>query len=300
MKNGLLIFDGRHLLWRTSDAFSDLCVEINDEVIGTGGVYGFLSVASRIHQKYKGKVIVAWEGRNNFRYKLYPSYKKREEPTPERLELIKDMKEQEQRIKLLLRSMGVDQYYGVGCEADDVIGRLCKDNRKKNIVVYSGDSDLHQLANKKGTTIIAAPGYRGRPDKVYDYNAVEEKHEVKAEMIPDLKALAGDSSDTIPGIKGIGQKTAASLINEYGDIEKIIESAENKTWEKFERFRKTIAESKEELRLFKKLTTIKTNAKIKRIKTKRKQKDVVKQLMIYRFSSLLIASELKLLMKMGK
>lgn len=302
VKASTLIFDGRHMLWRTVDAFGMLSTEVGGEEIGTGGIYGFLSVALRIHQRYGGQTIIAWEGTNNFRYKLYPEYKKKDEPDQERLEFISDMAEQELRLKAILRAMGVEQYSGVGCEADDVIGRLATEHAassKQRVIIYTGDSDLRQLVD--GDITVVAPGRKGK-DAVYYEGAVFDKHGVHACHLADLKALAGDSSDNIPGIRGIGPKTAANLIAHYGDVEGIIKAAQDgpEGWKGPERFRQTIVDSAEDVRLFKKLTTIKTDAGMKAIKPIRSQKRVVQYLTLYKFRSLVAPIELNGLMRMGR
>jgi len=303
MKADIIILDGRHLLWRTVDAFGMLSAELGDVEVATGGIYGFLSVAIRIHQRYGGRVIVAWEGRNNFRYKLYPEYKKKSEPDEERLEFIQEMIDQETRLKAILRAIGVDQYRGIRCEADDVIGSLAHyyAEAKRRVVIYTGDSDLRQLVDDLVT--VVAPGRRGN-DTVFDEEAVIAKHEVSPPRLADLKALAGDSSDNIPGVKGVGPKTAAKLINAYGDIEDVIHAAKingaaKPPWPVAERFREAIAEVEDDIRLFKKLTLIDGQRQMRRIEPKRDKKRVIRQLMAYKFRSLMAPAELNELMRMG-
>ena len=302
MRADLLIFDGRHLLWRTSDAFRELSAEVGDDVIGTGGMYGFLSIATKIHQRYGGESVVAWEGHGNFRRDLYPDYKKKAEPDEDTLALIHDMAKQEKRLKAMLRLMGVRQYYGDGCEADDVIGRLAKEasERDQIVIIYSGDSDLRQLVNDKVYT--ASPGFRGSQDTLYDKEAVLDKHGVPPGYIADLKALSGDNSDNIPGIRGIGPVTAAKLVQSFGPVGKIIkaaESGEKIKWPVAERFKEPIINGADDIRLFKKLTTIRTDMPWKEITPKRDKALLTKHLMAYRFRSLLASSEMCELMGMA-
>lgn len=303
MKADVLILDGRHLLWRTVDAFGMLSAELGDEEVATGGIYGFLSVAIRIHQRYGGRVIVAWEGKNNFRYKLYPEYKEKSEPDEERLGFIREMIDQEMRLKSILRAIGIDQYKGIRCEADDVIGRLAHRyaDDYQHVVIYTGDSDLRQLVSSSVT--VVAPGRRGN-DTVFRSETVFEKHGVWPCHLADLKALAGDGSDNIPGIRGVGPVTAAKLINAYGDVEAVIKAAKNpdvakSPWPVAERFREPIAEARDDIRLFKKLTNIDGKREMKRIEPKRDKKRVIRQLMAYKFRSLMAPAELNELMKMA-
>jgi len=303
MKADTLIVDGRHALWRTSDAFKMLSAEVGDEVIGTGGMYGFLCLMTRIHQKYGGKTIIAWEGKNNFRKVLYPSYKEKGDIDEEQLAMIEDMREQERRLKGMLRCMGVEQYHGVRCEADDVIGRLSVEKSKNEsdlVVIYSGDSDLRQLVTEN--VVVAAPGYRGAPDVLYDQEQVVDKHGVVPGHVADLKALSGDSSDNIPGVKGIGPKRAVQLIDCYGDVEGVIRGAygtEAVDWPLSEKFKNVILQSENEIRLFKELTTIRTDMSMKAVATKRSKSMLLKHFAAYHFSSLMAKGEMYGLMRIA-
>lgn len=299
----LLVLDGRHLLWRTSDAFRDLVAEVDGETIPTGGMYGFLSVAIRIRQRYTGRAVVAWEGKNNFRLSLYPKYKgKDEEPTAERLEMISEMTQQERRLSELLTVMGVDQYSGKGCEADDVIGRLAREARERGerVVLYSGDSDLRQLVCDKVTAV--SPGMRG-PDAVYNEAAVEARHHVPPNLLAQLKAVAGDASDNIPGARGIGPVTAAKLLNHFGSLNVLLEAAEecaDSDWPSTPRHKRLIQEAADDIRLYYKLTRIRTNKPWIRRAGRANQQAVVDALVAYKFRSLIAPAELHALMSLGK
>ena len=109
-----------------------------------------------------------------------------------------DIEKQQKRVQALLRRIGVEQLVAIHCEADDVIGTLCEQNKNKRIIIFSADSDMRQLVNNWVT--VVSPG-KGR-DTVYNTRSVENKHQIRPKSIPDLKALAGDSSDGIPGITG--------------------------------------------------------------------------------------------------
>jgi DNA polymerase-1 len=312
MKTDLLIIDGRHLLWRTADAHSDLSAEVDGEVIPTGGIYGFLNVALKIHNAYGGKVVVAWEGdRNNFRVGLYPAYKKRNEPVdPAKIEVISEMAGQEKHLKRILAMMGVRQYAGVGCEADDVIGRLATEvaARGKRVFIYSGDSDLRQLI-ADGSIWTLSPGHGAkRQDKLYDVDATIERHGVHPKQLPQLKALSGDASDNIPGVRGIGPKTAAELVMRYGTLDAIIQAAFQNIggplpegWPVPVRHRDAIVAQgvADQLQMYLKLTTIKVDCDMSNIPTCRRQADVVEELKRFKFRSLASPAELYGLMRMG-
>jgi DNA polymerase I len=303
MKCDALIVDGRHALWRTSDAFKMLSAEVNGETIGTGGMYGFLCLMTRIHQKYGGKITVAWEGKNNFRHEVYPEYKKRAPMDAEQAAIVEDMRSQEKRLMAMLRLLGVEQFYGSGCEADDVVGRLSKEYRDQGdfVIIYSGDSDLRQLVDE--TVWVASPGYGGSKDTLYDQQKVRDRHGVVPGYISDLKALAGDSSDNIPGIKGIGPKYATSLINAYGDVENIIAAAKGKSntaWPISERHRDGILLNVDDLRMYKKLTTVYRDMPMKEIKIKPDKSMLIKHFQAYHFTSLLATGEMHELLSLTR
>lgn len=300
MKADTLIFDGKHLLWRCADAFNTLSYEVEGEEIGTGAIYGWLSCAMRVRMRYGGRAIVAWEGSNNFRYKLYPEYKAKDEPDEEKRLFLEDMKKQEKRLKAVLRAIGMPQFLANGGEADDVIGTLAARHEMahRRVVIYSGDSDLRQLVTSKIS--VVSPGFKGKETMYGDSAAVKEKHGVDPMLIPDLKALAGDNSDNIPGMPGIGDKRAVQAIQECGDIDEIITAAKSgKPIGIPERFRAVLIDNEESLRLYKRLTTINLGVGMDAIKPKRSRKRVAQYFMAYGFRSLMEAPEMEAVMALG-
>lgn len=311
-KNHVTIVDGRNLLWRNADAFSELSAHVDGEEINTGGMYGFVSALLRVKARYRGRVIVAWEGTNNFRYTLYPDYKRKRsdgERTKDQEELIQEVRASEGRLNELLSAAGVRQYYGIDCEADDVMGTIALACRERglNVTIYTGDSDLRQLA--RPGILIASPG-RGK-DVIFDAEAVKERHGVSPEQLPLLKAMAGDSSDGIPGLHGIGEKTAAALVSLYGSLTAINRAAAfgsmhnikklsgSVDWPVAERFKNIVWEGREQTELFLKLTTIKTDVKLKPVPVDADRKEVIRLLNAYKFRSLSSASELLEIMGLG-
>jgi DNA polymerase-1 len=302
MRGDLLVLDGRHLLWRTSDAFKDLSATVDGEEMSTGGMYGFLTCAIRIHSKFGGRAVVAWEGKNNFRFDLFPGYKGRGgEPDQDRLNIIAEMDAQEQHLIKMLSLIGVEQYRGVACEADDVIGRLAREGaaRGETVIVYSGDSDLRQLV--RPSVFVVAPGFRS--DTLYDAQAVEKKHGVPPRLIAQLKALAGDHSDKIPGAPGIGAVTAAKLLNHYGSLRRVLLASfrPEGTWPETPRRRKLISDSWADVLLYYKLTRIRTNLDWELIPAQPGSPgDLTEALLRYKFASLVHPSEKKALWDMAK
>ena len=148
---------------------------------------------------------------------------------------------------------------------------------------------------------MIAPGHNGKPETVYGYEEVAIKYGVRPNRIRDLKAIAGDSSDNIPGINGIGPKYAIKLINCYDGLDGILKAVVDKEegWPINEKFRTIMAGSIEKLKLFRNLTTIRTDCDMVLIKPEKSQKKLIKHLKKYKFVSLLSAQELGVLMKMG-
>ena len=262
-KYGLVIVDGRHLLHRGNDVHPD--TESRDGK-PAGGIYGFLVSLAGIIQRHGGPVAVAWEGRDNFRYTLYPAYKSaRHDRVPPELtaEMHESLKLQEGRLQHILRALGIPQYRGVGGEADDVMATLATMAvaRGETVLIYTGDSDLRQLV---GPGIVVAAPATGKDlgDKVYaTAEDVEARHEVAPCQLADLKALAGDTSDSIPGVVGVGNKTAAALLKVYGTVEAVVASASNGRvgWPEGTRFAKaadSIKLAAPEVAIFKRLTTL--------------------------------------------
>jgi len=298
------------MLYRTSDAFKTLSAEVGGEEIGCGGMYGFLNVAVKLFRRYcKGKVYVAWEGKRskNFRRELYPDYKNKGEPDPEKLEFLQDMGEQEKRLKAMLRAMGVRQFKGANCEADDVIAWLAWEAQAagKNTIVYTGDSDLRQLVHgdaKAPRIAVISPGFKAK-DVVYDTaESVKAKHGVAPELLADLKALAGDNSDNIPGVRGCGPKTAATLLNTYGSLDGVLAKAKNgaEDWPVADRFKGMISEMEGDIRLYRRLTGLLDAPEVIEIPRRRSQKTLVRHFQAYKFRSLIVPSELMDLMRMGE
>lgn len=306
-----LIIDGRHSLFRATDKHQMLSVKIDGVDVPTGGTYGFLNIIIRTHAIYGGRVIVAWEGRraDNFRTKLYPAYKRRnEEMTLDKSEFIDEMILQERLLKTFLCSMGVAQYAASGGEADDVIGRLATHvfGREKNVYIYSGDSDLRQLVTEDNGAWIKTVSHNKGPnsrggDKVYGIDEVIDKHGVPPSLIADLKALSGDSSDNIPGVKGIGPIMAAKLLNKYGNLDGVLDAASRHAvdWPVNVRFADLIHELSPQVRLYRQLTGLKLDISMTEIAPNKSQADLVELLKLYRFRSLIHAAELNALMKMG-
>lgn len=301
----MIIFDGRNMLWRAHSVFQTLSAELPDgEVIPTGGMYGFLSLAAMKWRKFGGRALVAWEGNSNYRYKVYPAYKKKDvkQEDPFREQLLSEIDIQEIRLKAVLRAMGVEQYKAVGGEADDVLATLAlrhvEAKAGNRAIIYTGDSDLRQMVGNG--IVVVAPGNKNQDAEYMVGDQVVAKDLVEPALLPDMKALSGDTSDNIPGIAGIGPATAQKLINKYGALEEIIKAAPSDGgWPIAERFREKITNEEKNLRLYKRLATVMVDCDMKLIKPKRDKLKVLGYLRQYRFASLLAPLELSSLMKMA-
>jgi len=301
LRPDFIVLDGKNLLWRNADAHKTLSTVVDGKEIATGGVYGFLNAASRISNRYHAPVVVAWEAKGtiNFRFKLFERYKERDY-SPEYEEIHEEMDDQQATVEKLMVALGVRQYRAVEAEADDVMGRLAVSGYRagKTVLLYSNDSDVRQLVNDR--VFVCAPD-RGK-DQIFDADAVEEKHGVPPRLLAALKAMAGDSSDRIPGAPGIGPKTAAVILNHYGSLKKALKGARDQDldWPTTERYRKIVSDSASEVLLYYKLTKISKFLRVEAIEPRRDTKEVVRILKSLKMMSLTFPGELNQLIRMAK
>ncbi len=216
-ENTLMLIDGNSLLYR---AFYALPLLNTKEGIYTNGVYGFLTMFNRVTKEVNpSHIVVAFDrDRHTFRNESYSEYKANRSAAPD--ELIGQF----QLLRDTLELLNVSYVEVQGYEADDIIGTLSKAAEAAGMksIILTGDGDALQLVSentlvymtKKGITEIA----------IYDPAMVREKWEVEPEQMIEIKALMGDSSDNIPGVPGVGPKTAIKLIKEYGSLEKLYEN----------------------------------------------------------------------------
>ena len=214
MSEKIVLIDGHSILNRAFYGLPDLT---NSEGRHTNAVYGFLNILFKILEEEKPQYLtVAFDlHAPTFRHKMFAEYKgTRKPPLPEFREQVPLMKE-------VLKAMGVTCVELEGYEADDLLGTIAKRSEKKGIDVslVSGDRDLLQLASKK--ILIRIPKTKGGKTTIEDYHEdrVMDEYLVTPTEFIDVKALMGDASDNIPGIPGVGEKTATKIIAEYKSIE---------------------------------------------------------------------------------
>ncbi|MDE7106819.1 MAG: DNA polymerase I, partial [Clostridiales bacterium] len=210
-KDSLIVIDANSLVNRAFFAMPAMTTTRGEPI---GAVYGFTTMLIKLLEQYRPKYVAATFDVHapTFRHKMTPLYKATRKPMPT------DLKAQMSVLKNLLADMNIKMYEMAGYEADDLIGTIA---RRSGVFTYilTGDRDSLQLVNpnthalltKKGITEILAVS----PDNV------EEVFGVPADRVVDFKALAGDSSDNIPGVAGIGEKSAVELIRTYGTLDGI-------------------------------------------------------------------------------
>ncbi len=190
----------------------------------------------------------------NFRHDIYPDYKANRSEMPE------EMQEQLVHLWEILDFMNMPVIKKNGVEADDIIGTLAKNAKDKGLCTFivSGDKDFTQLVDED--ILLYAPGMRKTPDPIiYDAAKVEKKWGVPPQKIIDFLGLMGDSSDNIPGVAGVGPKTAAKLLLDYGTIENVLENAQNITNKRVQR---GLSENSDNAIMSKKLVTIITDVEL--------------------------------------
>ena len=222
----LMIMDGHAMVHRSFRAISTqrhLTVNATGEDVT--GVYGFANVFLRaINEWNPAYCAIAFDTpAPTFRHKQFPAYKAQREATPE------ELRPQFGRVKQLMEAFGVAVFELDGWEADDVIGTLSAQAEKMGLdsVILTGDRDTFQLISTR-VRVDLASSIQDR--KVYDEAALSERYSgLTAAQQTDFKALVGDSSDNIPGVPKVGEKTAIALLNEYRDLEGIYEHLDEVT-----------------------------------------------------------------------
>lgn len=252
MMKTLLLIDGNALMHRAYHALPAFTTKAG---IPTNAVYGFLSILHKaITDSRPQYLIVCFDTPvPTFRKKLFQEYQSHRPKIEDQLSI------QFPTVKEGLDKAGIIHLEKEGYEADDVIGTISKLFAEKNnrVLILSGDKDILQLVNDRILVITPQLGF-GK-EKIYDAGGVKERFGIKPNQIPDFKALMGDQSDNYKGAKGIGPKTAAKLLNEYGSIDNIfkhLNSIESKVRDLLKTHKKNILMSH-------KLATILTNVEVK-------------------------------------
>ncbi|WP_307794905.1 DNA polymerase I [Alkalihalobacillus sp. BA299] len=244
--NKLVLVDGNSIAYR---AFFALPLLNNEKGVYTNAVYGFTMMLLKIIEEEKPThMVVAFDaGKTTFRHETYGEYKSGRQKTPG------ELSEQFPLIREVLDAFQISRYEIENYEADDIIGTLAKQAEKEDwsVSVYSGDKDLLQLVSPKVTVTLSRKGITNVD--TYDEQAIAEKYGITPEQIIDMKGLMGDSSDNIPGVPGIGEKTAVKLLKEYATVENVLASIDKISGKKM---KERLEEHKEQALMSKKLATI--------------------------------------------
>lgn len=246
--NKLLIVDGNSLANR---AFYALPFLSNHEGNPSGAVFGFANILIKlIQQENPSYILVAFDhARKTFRNNIYSEYKMQRKATPP--ELISQFPV----IKEMLKTMNIKTFELGGIEADDIIGTVTKLYKGEKIIL-SGDRDLLQLIDDETFVWLTKKGVT-ELDKV-DEKRLLELFNLKPYQIIDLKGLMGDSSDNIPGVRGIGEKTALTLLEKYKNVDEIYNNIENISG----KLKEKLLSDKEMAYISKQLATIKRDCEI--------------------------------------
>lgn len=248
MQNKFVVIDGNSLAFR---AFYGLPPLYNSEKEPCNAIFGFFKMLINVIQKIEPKyLVVAFDaGKHNFRHNIYADYKGTRGPTPD------DLRAQLQPIKDILKEMNIKVVEIPEIEADDIIGSVARKFDGEMILV-SGDRDLFQLINERTTLWLNVKGISDILE--LDIPALKEKYGVDPSQVIDMKAIMGDTSDNIPGVKGIGPKTALKLIENYSTLDGIYEHINEITG----KTQQMLIECKDLAYISKTLATIKTDVEL--------------------------------------
>ena len=244
----LFLIDGMALIYRSYYAMIKNPL-ISSSGINTSAIYGFINSLLKIIKDEQPEYIsiILDTKKKTFRHKMYADYKATRKPMPD------DLSEQLIFLYDILESLGIAIYKKDGFEADDLIGTISNNFKNENLItyIYSSDKDLMQLVNKQ--VFVYSPGNNFVKAKIYNENEVFLKWGVMPNQIIDYLSLVGDTSDNIPGVKGVGAKTATKLLDKYNNLTTIYDSIdliEN------ERMKNKLIDFEQDAILSKKLVTI--------------------------------------------
>ena len=252
MADELLLIDGNSMAYRAFFALPESIATSTG--MPTNAIFGLASMLVKLLTEFGPKpTIVVWDGGYTGRKELYPEYKAQRSSRPDLL------KEQWPHLEPLIDAFGYTNLRVEGYEADDVIASIASvahtaggDGAALPVLVLTGDRDAFQLVD--ATTRILAPG-RGITDtKLYDVQGVIDRYGITPDQVPDFIGLKGDTSDNIPGVPGIGDKTAAELLQRFGDVEGVLSNIDEISGAKR---KQNLTEHADNARLSKRLATAK-------------------------------------------
>ncbi|PSL44066.1 DNA polymerase I [Salsuginibacillus halophilus] len=245
----LVLLDGNSVAFRM---FFALPLLSNDQGVYTNAVYGFTKVLLKVlEEEQPTHMAVAFDaGKTTFRHDTYEAYKSGREKTPD------ELSEQLPLLRDVLDAFGVQRFELENYEADDIIGTLAKEAEGEGfqVKVFSGDKDLLQLVSKQTSVAFTQKGISDV--HTYDVTAFHEAYGLEPAQLVDLKGLMGDSSDNIPGVPGIGEKTALKMLKAHGDVEGVLSSIEQISGKKT---KERLQEHQDQARMSRDLAVIRTD-----------------------------------------
>ena len=223
----ILLIDGNSILNRAFYGIMGSKMLMTEDGTYTNAVYGFLAIMFKVQEELKPEyIVVAFDRKGpTKRHEMYKEYKANRKGMPEELAMQLPM------IKEILEAMNIKIIEKDGYEGDDIIGTLSRFGEKNglDVTILSGDRDNFQLATDKITIEIPRTKAGKTETDYYDRKKVIEEYGVEPYQLIQVKGLMGDSSDNIPGVAGVGEKTALALIQEYGDIDNLYKQIEENT-----------------------------------------------------------------------
>jgi DNA polymerase-1 len=242
----LVLIDGHALVYRAYFALPPTMRTSQGEL--TNAVFGFASMLLKVLQdEHPEYIAVTFDVGRTFRHDDYAEYK------ANRAEMPDDLRMQFERIDQLLEAFDIPAYSAAGYEADDVLAALADQAEKKGIqtLIVTGDTDTFQLVGPH--VKVMTPGRSFSDTVIYDQERVRERYGLEPSQLIDYKALVGDTSDNVPGVRGVGDKTATKLLQEYGSVEAIYKHLDEVS---SSRFRNALEEGRDQALLSKHLVTI--------------------------------------------
>jgi DNA polymerase I len=250
----LFLIDGNSLAYRAFFALPESIATSTG--FPTNTIFGFASMLVKLLTEYGSKpTIVVWDAGSSGRKEVSEDYKATRRSRPDLL------KEQWPHLEPLVEAFGYRNVHVEGFEADDVIATIAARAREQNVpvMVVTGDRDAFQIIDTESRVKVMATG-RGITDtKVYDHQAVIDRYGIGPELIPDFYGLKGDTSDNIPGVPGIGDKTASELLQRFGSLEEVLAHIDDISGAKR---KENLTEHADNARISKLLATIKTDVPV--------------------------------------
>ncbi len=247
----LVLIDGHSLAYRAFHALPEDMKTSRGEL--TNAVYGFTSMLLNVlRDEDPTHIAVTFDKGLTFRHEMYAEYKAHRAKMPD------EMRVQMDRIRQVVETMGIPVFEQEGYEADDLLGTLARQAGKRGVdtLIVTGDTDILQLADAH--TRVLTSRWRFSDTVIYDVEGVRQKYRLDPSQLADYKGMMGDTSDNIPGVRGVGEKTATKLLQQYDNLEGVYEHLE----EVQSRFRSKLETQRDKAFLSRRLGTIKRDAPV--------------------------------------